>query len=57
MQDRQKLLVTRLLPLCRFASEEGKHSLQRVLHAYAAFDEEVNYCQVRDGVKQPHMLR
>ena len=45
--------------LCRFTCEEGKHSLQRVLCAYAAFDEEVNYCQVREGGSAPytcHML-
>ena len=34
------------LATCSFTSEEGKQSLERVLRAYAAFDEEVNYCQV-----------
>ena len=33
--------------LRRFRTEEGKQSLHRVLRAYAAYDEEVNYCQVR----------
>ncbi len=31
----------------RFTTPEGLASLERVLKAYAAFDPEVNYCQVR----------
>lgn len=30
---------------CRFSTDAAKQSLERVLRAYAAFDEEVNYCQ------------
>ena len=47
--------------MCRFTSDEGKQSLGRVLCAYAAFDEEVNYCQVLpcspspSGVKLVHV--
>jgi hypothetical protein len=49
-----RLLSSRLM--CRFTCEEGKHSLQRVLRAYAAFDEEVNYCQVRESGAHPHVV-
>lgn len=30
----------------QFASDEGKESLRNILHAYAALDPEVGYCQV-----------
>lgn len=33
------------LSTCRFTTPEGQRSLLNVLQAYAAFDEEVNYCQ------------
>ena len=31
--------------MCRFTSPEGQKALLNVLQAYAAYDEEVNYCQ------------